>query len=82
MAVTATIFSVWYLQRPFEPVSAAWEDVLAEARAGNYRIVTTDQLARWYQADRSSLLLVDTRQEWEYRSGHIKGAVVFPMAPT
>jgi rhodanese-related sulfurtransferase len=25
---------------------------------------------------------VDTRQEWEYRTGHIKGAVNFPMEPT
>ena len=28
------------------------------------------------------LILVDTRQEWEYRTGHIKGAVNFPMEPT
>jgi rhodanese-related sulfurtransferase len=26
--------------------------------------------------------LVDTRQEWEYRTGHIKGALNFPMEPT
>jgi len=25
---------------------------------------------------------VDTRQEWEYRTGHIRGAVNFPMEPT
>jgi rhodanese-related sulfurtransferase len=25
---------------------------------------------------------VDTRQEWEYRTGHIKGAVNFSMEPT
>jgi rhodanese-related sulfurtransferase len=28
------------------------------------------------------MLLVDTRQEWEYRSGHIKGALNFPIEPT
>jgi rhodanese-related sulfurtransferase len=27
------------------------------------------------------LLIVDTRQDWEYRSGHIKGAVDFPLEP-
>jgi rhodanese-related sulfurtransferase len=27
-------------------------------------------------------LLVDTRQEWEYRSGHIRGATNFPIEPT
>jgi rhodanese-related sulfurtransferase len=26
--------------------------------------------------------MVDTRQEWEYRTGHIKGALNFPMEPT
>jgi len=25
---------------------------------------------------------VDTRQDWEYRSGHLEGAVNFPMEPT
>ena len=27
--------------------------------------------------DPGSLFLVDTRQEWEYRTGHLKGAVEF-----
>ena len=26
--------------------------------------------------------LVDTRQDWEYRTGHIHGAIHFPMEPT
>jgi rhodanese-related sulfurtransferase len=25
---------------------------------------------------------VDTRQEWEYRTGHIKNALNFPIEPT
>ena len=28
------------------------------------------------------MLLVDTRQDWEYRTGHIQGAVNFSMEPT
>jgi rhodanese-related sulfurtransferase len=27
-------------------------------------------------------LLVDTRQDWEYRTGHIKNAVNFPIEPS
>jgi rhodanese-related sulfurtransferase len=27
-------------------------------------------------------MLIDTRQEWEYRAGHIAGALLFPMEPT
>jgi hypothetical protein len=81
-AVAITVLSVWAVQRPVEPREADWDDVLAEARAGGYRIITTDALAEKYRQDPQALLLVDTRQEWEYRTGHIAGAVVFPMAPT
>ena len=81
-AVMITILTVWYVQRPIAPRPATWDDVLAEAQAGGYRIITTDQLAQRYHDDRSALLLVDTRQEWEYRSGHIAKAVLFPMEPT
>ena len=27
-------------------------------------------------------MLIDTRQDWEYRTGHIQGAINFPMEPT
>ena len=80
MMITAA--AVWYANRPFEPKQAGWEDVMAEADSGNYKIIITEKLRELYQTAPSSLLLVDTRQEWEYRSGHIKGAVNFPMEPT
>ena len=51
-------------------------------KAGGYKIITTEELSERYQKDANSLLLVDTRQEWEYRTGHLKGAVNFPMEPT
>ena len=35
-----------------------------------------------YQKDIDNLLIVDTRQEWEFRTGHIKKAVNFPIEPT
>jgi rhodanese-related sulfurtransferase len=56
--------------------------VLEEARQGGYRLIGTNELWQHYQANPQSLLLVDARQEWEYRTGHIKGAVNFPMEPT
>lgn len=82
VAVAVTVLVVWSMQRPAAPVEATWADVAAEARAGGYRIITTDALAAKYRQDPHALLLVDTRQEWEYRTGHIAGAVVFPMEPT
>jgi rhodanese-related sulfurtransferase len=36
-------------------------------------------LNQWQETDPKFLLLVDTRQEWEYRTGHIKSSVNFPM---
>ena len=57
-------------------------EVQAEAARGGYRLINTEELAKLYQQPPANFLLVDTRQDWEYRSGHIKGAVNFPIEPT
>ena len=82
IALTATILMLAYSARKPEPSQSTLENVQAEARSGGYRLITTEELWRWFQADSKNLLLVDTRQEWEYRTGHIKDAVNFPMEPT
>lgn len=56
--------------------------MLTEAKQGDYRIISTDELWARYEKDPAKMLLVDTRQEWEYRTGHIKSALNFPMEPT
>lgn len=81
-AMSLTLALVWYMQRPAAPKQASWDDVVTEARAGGYRIISTEELAERYQADPSSLMMIDTRQEWEFRTGHISSAVNFPMEPT
>jgi len=81
-AVLITVLFVWYGQRPITPQQATWDDVIAEAQAGGYRIITTAALAEKYNKDPSALMLIDTRQEWEYRTSHIAGALLFPMEPT
>ncbi len=58
------------------------EKVLAEANKGIYRLITGEELKREFLKSPSDLFLVDTRQEWEYQSQHIKGAVVLPTTPT
>lgn len=80
--VMLTVGALWLTNRAVTPREATWEDVLAEAKAGGYRIITTQELADRYRRDAGGLLLVDTRQEWEFRTGHIEGAVNFPMEPT
>ena len=81
-AVAITLGVLWQDNRVETPKQATWEDVVAEADAGGYRIITTEELAARCGEDPSTLLLVDTRQGWEYRTGHIKGALNFPMEPT
>jgi hypothetical protein len=81
-AMLITVVSVWYTQRPAAHRQANWEDVNAEAKASGYAIISTDELADRYHKGYSDLLLVDTRQEWEYRTGHIERALNFPMEPT
>lgn len=81
-AVLVTVGGVWWAQRTVPPRQATWEDVQAEARAGGYRLIATEELAQRFRQDPAGILLVDTRQEWEYRTGQIAGAVNFPMEPT
>lgn len=82
VSVLLTVFVIWYTQRAVSPKQAGWDDVLAEAARGGYQVISTEDLAKRYFDEPSDLLLVDTRQEWEYRTGHMKGAVNFPMEPT
>lgn len=85
MALTAVIITtvmLRYTNQTAIPKDATWDDVVAEAQSGGYRLISTDELKERYQSKPDTMLLVDTRQEWEYRSGHIKGAISFPMEPT
>ncbi len=80
-AMAFTIAILWVANRPVIPKAATWEDVYGQAKNGGYRIIKTDKLWEQYKQNAQNLLLVDTRQEWEYRSGHIKDALNFPMEP-
>ncbi|MDF1594078.1 MAG: rhodanese-like domain-containing protein [Desulfobacterales bacterium] len=82
LAVTITVGYLLYSNRNVTLKAATMEDVLNEAKAGGYRLISTDELWARYKDRFRTLLLVDTRQEWEYRTGHISGAVNFPMEPT
>lgn len=65
------------------PKEMTWEEVLIDAQKGGYEVITTEQLRELYkEKDLGQLLLVDTRQDWEYRTGHIKGALNFSIEPT
>ncbi len=82
LAVLITVGAMWFTKPGVTPMEATWDDVLAEAKAGGYGLITTSELFDRYEKDAKCILLVDTRQEWEYRTGHIKGALNFPVEPT
>ncbi len=82
VAVAATATVLWLTIRAVTPKEYTWNDVVAEGQRGGYRLITTGELWERYQKGSRDLLLVDTRQEWEYQTGHIAGAVNFPMEPT
>ena len=82
MAVAIAVGYLWQTHRVVTPRAATWNDVLTEAKQGGYQIIDTDGLWDRYQKNSEPTLMVDTRQEWEYRTGHIKGALNFPIEPT
>ncbi len=82
LAITITVGVLWFTNGAVTPREPTWDDVVAEATNGGYRLINTDELRQRYERDTRSILLVDTRQEWEFAMGHIAGAINFPMEPT
>ncbi|MCP4578185.1 MAG: rhodanese-like domain-containing protein [Deltaproteobacteria bacterium] len=82
VVISIAVAALWFTNRAVTPKKATWDDVEAEAKIGGYKLIRTDELYELYSKSPESFIIVDTRQEWEYRSGHIKGAVNFPMEPT
>ena len=84
LMASALAGAVLWLTRPREiaPREATHDEVQAEARQGGYRLISTGELAALCRQAPRNLLLIDTRQDWEYRGGHIEGAMNFPMEPT
>ena len=60
----------------------ALAQVRDEARQGNYRLIAPETIKAQFLKNPTSLLLVDTRQEWEYHREYIKDAVNLPVTPT
>jgi 3-mercaptopyruvate sulfurtransferase SseA len=81
-AVVVGLGVLWLTNLAVTPVKVTWQQVVSEAQKGGYRLISTGELWDKYQKGSERILIVDTRQEWEYNSGHIQGAVNFPMEPT
>jgi len=82
VAVSATFLILWFAHLPTPEVTSTPAQVKKEAVSGGYQLIDIESLHARYQSEREKILLVDTRQEWEHRAGHIEGSVNFPMEPT
>jgi len=65
-----------------QPPEQSYDAVIAEAKKGGYRLIEIEELWQEFQQAGEDIVLVDTRQDWEYHTGHIKRAVNFSMEPT
>ena len=81
-AVCLVVGVLWFTNRAVTPRTPTWDDVVLEAKEGGYRLLTTEEVRGLYEKNPPGLLLVDTRQDWEHRTGHITGSVNFSMEPT
>ena len=82
VAVSFTLLALWYIHRPVQVVQLTMAQVQQEAEQGGYRLIDVEALWKLYQSSRDKVILVDTRQQWEHRSGHIDGSDNFPLEPT
>jgi len=82
LALIVSLSVIWLSGPTSTPTTPTWETAVEEARRGGYRLLTTEELSHLYQSGAPGLLLVDTRQDWEHRTGHIQGSVNFSMEPT
>ncbi len=80
--VAATIGCLWYFSRPTAVVTPTMTQVEAEAESGGYRLIDVQKLSVLHETRLDDVLLIDTRQQWEHRRGHIAGSLHFPMEPT
>lgn len=58
------------------------DDVRAEAARGGYRLIDLGELRSRLEREPGRILLVDTRQDWEFRTGHIPDSINFSFEPT
>ena len=72
----------WTISASAEASKEAAQAVQKEAERGNYRLIDIDGLWELYQDSERDLLLIDTRQDWEFRTGSIEGAIHFPTEAT
>ena len=82
VVLSITLFVLWFVHSPAQVIESNYEQVQQEAERGGYQLIDADSLWKIYDTTPKNILLVDTRQGWEHRAGHIEGSLNFSMEPT
>jgi rhodanese-related sulfurtransferase len=82
VVLSTTLLVLWSINRPVQVIESSYEQVQQEAERGGYRLLDAESLWKLYETTPKNILLIDTRQEWEHRAGHIEGSLNFSMEPT
>ena len=83
IAVMAALGALWFTNGAVTPKEATWDDVLAEAKNGGYRIITTKELgAAYIRRTPMSFFWWTPARSGSTAPGTSSGAINFPMEPT
>ena len=82
VVLSTTLLVLWSINRPAQVIESSYEQVQQEAERSGYRLINAESLWKLHEATPKNILLIDTRQEWEHRAGHIEGSLNFSMEPT
>ena len=82
VVLSTTLLVLWFVHSPAQVTESSYEQVQQEAERGGYQLIDAESLWKLYDTTPKNILLVDTRQEWEHRAGHIEGSLNFSMEPT
>ncbi len=82
LATAAVVGALLWTNAARTPGNITEADLAAAAEKGGYRLMNIAELEERYTRNAGDLFLVDTRQEWEHRTGWIKGSLNFPIEPS
>jgi thioredoxin:protein disulfide reductase len=82
LVALCAIGGFWLADRAVKPTEATWDQAVTDARQGKYQLIHTDEIRQLIEEAPQKMLLIDARDEKDFRAGHIPGAINVPMGLT
>ncbi len=82
LVALCAIGAFWLTDSAVTPQEATWDQAVRDAKQGKYQLLHTDEIRQLIEEAPHKMLLVDTRDEEDFRAGHIPGAINHPIAQT